>query len=256
MGKRKRQSSAELPLFDLPLQSDEADPSLASSELLSETSEFDPSNHLDQQPLKAREQTPHEQLIPAVASSSPREPAAREQDSPEVAAEAPEEPSQQETPPQLDLLNLGSGTDAASERLEGAESPEATDDSARPGDRLLGGLADFAVQILMLGIAIAAAHALGVGVTLADWIPFAVLALVFSFLYWVVPLAFWGRTPGMAWVGHTARAPQDQPLTFGQASLRWLGALCTLALAGLPFLLALTGRSLTDRISNSSTRSA
>ncbi len=255
MGKRKRQSSAELPLFDLPLHSDEADSTLTGVELLGEASELDPSENLDQQPLRVREQTSADGLVSADAMSPRPGPASREPED-SVAGELDTRKPPGQKLSQLDLLNLSSETEGvAREGIETDKLPKESDDSARFGDRLLGGLADLAAQCLMLGMAIAAAHVLGGGVTLAGWLPFAVLALVFSFLYWVVPLAFWGRTPGMAWVGHTARAPQDQPLTFGQASLRWLGALFTLALAGLPLLLALMDRSLTDRISNSVTRS-
>ncbi len=126
-------------------------------------------------------------------------------------------------------------------------------DKAFLGDRLLGGLADLAAQLIALGLAIAATHALGIVVTVDDWGPFGVLALVFSFLYWMVPLAFWGQTPGMSWVGHTARSSSGEPLSFGQTFMRWLGSIVTLAFAGLPLLIALTGRSLTDRVSNSQT---
>ncbi len=150
--------------------------------------------------------------------------------------------------PQLDLLELTPQT-------AGEDGPEDQPpaDVAFLGDRLLGGLADLAAQLLMLGLAIAATHVQEVVVTVADWGPFGVLALVFSFLYWVVPLAFWGQTPGMAWVGHTARSASGEPLSFGQTFRRWFGSILTLALAGLPLLLALTGRSLTDRISDSRT---
>ncbi len=140
--------------------------------------------------------------------------------------------------------------------MEHDVSPDTTsqgDDKAFVGDRLLGGLADLAAQLIALGLAIAATHSIGVVVTVADWMPFGVLALVFSFLYWAVPLAFWGQTPGMAWVGHVARSSNGEPLSFGQTFLRWLGSVLTLTLAGLPLLLALTGRSLTDRISGSQT---
>lgn len=127
--------------------------------------------------------------------------------------------------------------------------PETT--AAPLAERLRAGLADLAVQLLMLAVAVTAAYRLGVTVTVEYWPPFAVLALVFSFLYWVVPLAFWGQTPGMAWVGHLARGPDDGPLTFDQTFRRWLGALLTLSFAGLPLLLALGGRSLSDRLSGS-----
>ncbi|MCP4655744.1 MAG: RDD family protein [bacterium] len=121
------------------------------------------------------------------------------------------------------------------------------------GDRLLGGLADLAVQLAILGLVIVTVHLMEVRITLSDGPPFGVLALVFSFLYWFIPLAFWGQTPGMAWVGHTAFSLRDEPLSFSQTALRWLGALITLSLAGLPMLLALGGRSLTDRLSESKT---
>ena len=84
--------------------------------------------------------------------------------------------------------------------------------------------------------------------------PLLVFALLFSFLYSVFSLAFWGQTPGMAWAGQLARSVTGEPLTFGQTALRWLGGLLTLLLAGLPLLLALAGgRSLADRISDSKT---
>jgi hypothetical protein len=57
----------------------------------------------------------------------------------------------------------------------------------------------------------------------------------------------------MAAVGLVARSPGDQPLAFRQAVARWLGGILTLAFGGLPGLLALTGASLTDRLSGSAT---
>ncbi len=166
---------------------------------------------------------------------------------------------------ELDQLDLGSASSGAS--AAGAPAAEdadasrdesesrATSPTERPylGDRLLGGLADLAAQLIALGLAIAAVHSLGIAVTVADWMPFGVLAVAFSFIYWCVPLAFWGRTPGMAWVGHTARSSSGDPLSFGQTFLRWFGSIVTLGFAGLPLLLALAGGSFTDRISGSRT---
>jgi hypothetical protein len=57
----------------------------------------------------------------------------------------------------------------------------------------------------------------------------------------------------MAAVGLVARSGRDQPLSFGQTGLRWLAGLATVALCGLPLVVALTGRSLADRLSGSST---
>ena len=120
-------------------------------------------------------------------------------------------------------------------------------------DRVLGGISDLAVHAAMLGVAAAGCYGLGVRVSLADWMPFTLLTLIFSFLYWTIPLTFWGQTPGMAWIGNVARNLDDEPLYFGQAMKRWVGALLTLALAGLPILASLGGRSLSDWLSDSKT---
>ena len=215
---RKRRQSAELPLFDLPLQPEARDPELAVEDTGTPLAVAQGPSVLDDGDENAGEGVAQLELIEPVAGAAP----------------------------------AGAEPEAAA---SGATAPDATapEDAALLGDRLLGGLADLAVQLLMLGLAIAASHALGVAVSPADWMPFAVLALAFSFLYWVVPLAFWGQTPGMAWVGHTAREADGEPLTFSQTFRRWLGAFLTLALAGLPLLLALTGRSFTDRLSGSRT---
>jgi uncharacterized RDD family membrane protein YckC len=220
MGKRKRRTSAEPTLFDLPLRAD-GDEELEASEAAP-----DPSSGRGPSILFDRDESQLDQLELGSPSTGP--PAAE--------------------PPRVEDAG-SSRTSAEPEKTRGTGPSE----RAYLGDRLLGGLADLAAQLIALGLAIAAVHALGIVVTVADWMPFGVLALVFSFLYWCVPLAFWGRTPGMAWVGHTARSASGEPLSFGQTFLRWLGSLLTLGFAGLPLLLALTGRSLTDRISDSRT---
>ncbi len=233
MGKRRRRKSAEQPtLFDLPL-------------------------HSAGQDLDAVESG-------GAATSAADTPAAESR----TAGQGPSilfdgNDGGADDDPQLDLIEL----EAATAEVPGTETlpvdppsgdvAEATpaENKAFLGDRLLGGLADLAAQLIAQGSAIAATHSMGIVVTVADWQPFGVLALVFSFLYWVVPLAFWGQTPGMAWVGHAARSSNGEPLSFGQTFLRWLGAVITLTFAGLPLLLALTGRSLTDRLSDSRTTS-
>ncbi|HSM51631.1 MAG TPA: RDD family protein, partial [Thermoanaerobaculia bacterium] len=90
---------------------------------------------------------------------------------------------------------------------------------------------------------------------IADWPAYAAFLVAFSFLYWVIPLAFWGQTPGMVWAGVVARNLDDGPLAFGQTARRWLGSLLSLALLGLPGLGALRGRSLADWMSGSRTLS-
>lgn len=122
------------------------------------------------------------------------------------------------------------------------------------GDRFFAGLADVLLHSVVVGVAALAMLAIGHAVAWRDLPPLLVFALLFSFLYSVFSLAFWGQTPGMAWAGHLARSVTGEPLTFGQTALRWLGGLLTLILAGLPLLLALAGgRSLSDRISDSKT---
>ncbi|MGD2114193.1 MAG: RDD family protein [Acidobacteriota bacterium] len=121
--------------------------------------------------------------------------------------------------------------------------------------RLLAGLADLAIH-LALGVALLfGARLLGVPAGLGDWPPIALFLLVFSFLYSVLPLAFWGQTPGMAWAGVETRAADGGTLTLGQTVRRWLGGMLTVALLGLPLLLAAgDGRSFADRLSDSRTR--
>lgn len=116
--------------------------------------------------------------------------------------------------------------------------------------RLAAGLADLAVHAGVAVLLVSGSRALGVSGA-PPWPPLGLCLVLFSFLYFVVPLAFWGKTPGMAWRGLQARAHNGQPLSFGQATRRWLGAVVTVLLAGLPALAALAGRSLTDLVSGS-----
>lgn len=149
---------------------------------------------------------------------------------------------------------------AAEEQLELGELDEIAEalpafaGKATIGDRFFAGLADLMVHVVTLGLAALAVFFLGHPVTLREAPPLLVFGLLFSFLYSVFSLAFWGQTPGMAWAGHLARSVTGEPLTFGQTVLRWLGGILTLGLLGLPLLLALAGgRSLADRVSDSKT---
>jgi uncharacterized RDD family membrane protein YckC len=109
---------------------------------------------------------------------------------------------------------------------------------------VLAGVAALAmIGPLLLGVEPAGRFVPGLGLFL----------LFFSFAYSVVPLAFWGATPGMAAAGLVARGADGGALTFGQTALRWLAGLLTLLFAGLPLLLALGGRSPADRLSGSAT---
>lgn len=124
--------------------------------------------------------------------------------------------------------------------------------SARRG-RFAAGLADLVVHGALVVVAAAGAQLLGARPDLTDWPAFAALLLTFSFLYTVLPLAFWGQTLGMAWAGLASRSRNGEPLTFDQAARRWLGALLTAGTLGIPLLVAGERRSLSDLVSGSGT---
>ncbi len=150
---------------------------------------------------------------------------------------------------------------AAAEGAEGGDPQRPARSAAaapagppRLASRALAGALDLGLNLAVLVVALAGAWLLGVEPRLSLWPAAAVFLAVFSFLYLSLPLAFWGQTPGMAWAGHAARNEGDQPLTFGQTALRWLGSALTVLGLGLPLLLALAGGSLADRLSGSITR--
>lgn len=148
--------------------------------------------------------------------------------------------------------------DEASEDGASLAAAELRQDTLAPpatlGKRFLAAVIDLAVWLAALLLLALGATLLGVTPSVRDW-PAALLFLAaFSFLYTVVPLAFWGKTPGMAWAGIVAHSGDGEPLTFGQTGVRWLATLVTFALLGLPALLALLpGGSLVDRWSRSHT---
>ncbi len=135
----------------------------------------------------------------------------------------------------------------------GEEPDVPADEFAKRGSRIAAGLADLVVHAAIGMGALFGCWALSVRPTLAEMPAGGLFLLAFSFLYIVLPLAFWGHTPGMAWAGITAHNRDGEPLTFDQTARRWLGAVLTFLLAGLPLLLAFGGRSLTDWISGSAT---
>ena len=138
---------------------------------------------------------------------------------------------------------------------ERAVAAAASAPSTLPADRrsrLLAGLADLLVHAAVGVAAAVGALLLGARPEPAHWPAFALFLLTFSFLYSVVPLAFWGQTLGMAWTGLLAVNADGQPLAFEQTGLRWLGGLLTCATLGLPLVLA-RRRSLADWLSRSVT---
>jgi uncharacterized RDD family membrane protein YckC len=144
---------------------------------------------------------------------------------------------------------------------EFAEDEEETDEAAESEkvpsggalSRIASGAADLLVHAAMAVLLLVGTRMLGVRPVFADWPAVGIFLLAFSFLYMVVPLAFWGHTLGMAWAGLVARNQDGEPLTFDQTARRWLGGLLTLSLAGLPLLITGRRRSLTDRLSGSTT---
>jgi uncharacterized RDD family membrane protein YckC len=121
------------------------------------------------------------------------------------------------------------------------------------GRRLAAGLADLLVHAAVLVLALLGTRWLGVRPDpIRDWPALALFLLSFSFLFTVLPLAFWGQTLGMAWSGILSRNRDGEPLTFDQTARRWLGGLVTTALLGLPVLVS-GRRSLSDLVSGSAT---
>lgn len=147
--------------------------------------------------------------------------------------------------------------------LEGAPRPYKTPDRSAQGtsgragisNRIAAGAADLIVHAAVTVGVLIGCRLMGVMPALDDWPAVVLFVLSFSFLYTVVPLAFWGHTPGMAWAGLDARSRDGQALAFDQTARRWIGGILTTLLLGLPLLLALGGRSLSDLLSGSETLS-
>ncbi|HYO16532.1 MAG TPA: RDD family protein [Thermoanaerobaculia bacterium] len=137
------------------------------------------------------------------------------------------------------------------------EEPEPTSKSgyAGLGSRLAAGAADLLVHAAIAVVALAGIQMMGIRPAVADWPALLTFLLSFSFLYMVVPLAFWGHTLGMTWANITSRNPDGEPLTFDQTARRWLGSLLTTATLGIPLFVAGRGRSLSDWLSGSGTYS-
>lgn len=139
----------------------------------------------------------------------------------------------------------------------GEEGPAAAPAATAAGEpaapvraRVVAGLLDLGFHLLVAGGALLGASLLGAPPRPAQLPGFVALVLVVSLFYTVVPLAFWGRTPGMAAVGIACRSDDGQPIAFADAGRRWLGGLLSVLLLGLPALLLLAdGRSLADRLS-------
>lgn len=166
---------------------------------------------------------------------------------------APPEPRQPELPVAGDALGFDE-PDEPSAQPGGDAAGWAG--RAGLGSRISAAGADLIVHASVAVGVLVGCRLLGVNPVLSDWPAVALFLLSFSFLYTVVPLAFWGHTPGMAWAGLDARSRDGEPLAFDQTARRWIGGILTLLLLGLPLLLAFGGRSLSDLLSGSETLSS
>ncbi|MCZ6508668.1 MAG: RDD family protein [Acidobacteria bacterium] len=134
-----------------------------------------------------------------------------------------------------------------------ADAPTLALQQAGVGARLAAGIIDLIVHVAVAGAMVEGSVLLDAPIGMGQAVPLAFVILLFSFLYHVVPLAFWGHTPGMTVVGLRTRTLDDRPLSLPQATRHWLALLLTVATAGLGLLLAFAGRSLADRLSGSQT---
>ena len=138
-----------------------------------------------------------------------------------------------------------------------ASAPTGADDSAAVAgevtlaERWLSGAADALLLLAVLCVALLSMLPLGLVPSQEQWPGFVLFLGSFSFMYCTFPLAFWGQTPGMAWRGLRAINHDGLSLSFSQTTLRWLGGVGTLLLGGLPLVVALSGRSIADRLSGS-----
>ncbi|MEJ2086543.1 MAG: RDD family protein [Acidobacteriota bacterium] len=122
------------------------------------------------------------------------------------------------------------------------------------GRRIGAGIFDLVIHLLVLTLVGLGLSLLKIRIGPAAIAPLLLFALSFSFLYYVFPLAFWGRTPGMARTDIVTRSRDGQTLSFSQAARRWIGALFTLVTLGVPLLFAGKNGDLpADRLSHSQT---
>lgn len=116
--------------------------------------------------------------------------------------------------------------------------------------RLEGGLLDGAAHAAVLLMAMVGSWWLGVPPSRLTVLPLLLFAAGFSFVYHVLPLVFWGCTPGMAQRGLVARSLDGGPLTIGQAVRRWLGAIASFLSLGLVLAFG-AEETISDRLSAS-----
>jgi uncharacterized RDD family membrane protein YckC len=157
-----------------------------------------------------------------------------------------------ETPPRHAPESRDEERPEALRETAGAAVPETP--AAGAARRVRAALADLlAIASVGLG-AVAGLRLLGVALPSSAWLGVGAMLLVFSYLYSLLPLAFWGQTPGMAWAGVRVGAADGSLPSFAQAHRIILAGLLTCLLLGLPALLLWSGRSLGDRWSGCQAR--
>jgi uncharacterized RDD family membrane protein YckC len=142
-------------------------------------------------------------------------------------------------------------SEVESERKPEKDEREPLGEVDLPRSRLLSGLLDLGVVVAVAISSVVCVALMGVDLTPMPWAPMALFSTAFSFLYCVFPLAFWGRTPGMAALDLRARSLDGRSLSFGQTAWRWLAGLLTVLTFGLPLVLTLKGTYLSDLLSKS-----
>lgn len=204
--------------------------------------------------MRREEDTPDEPLLfdlplgPERERSAPPAPIS-ERKRARPAPQEPKPPARMEPELSFDEPEESSATSAAASAAQPAGR-------AGLGRRISAAGADLIVHASVAVGVLVGCRLMGVHPVLSDWPAVALFLLSFSFLYTVVPLAFWGHTPGMAWAGLDARSRDGEPLAFDQTARRWIGGILTLLFLGLPLLLAFGGRSLSDLLSGSETLSS
>jgi len=204
--------------------------------------------------MRREEETPDEPLLFDLplepergrSAPAPSAPTSERKRAPRAAAPREERPA-----PVLEEASL-----AFDEPEELPATPPVPTGRAGLGRRISAAGADLIVHASVAVGVLVGCRLMGVRPVLSDWPAVALFLLSFSFLYTVVPLAFWGHTPGMAWAGLDARSRDGEPLAFDQTARRWIGGILTLLLLGLPLLMAFSGRSLSDLLSGSETLSS
>lgn len=98
--------------------------------------------------------------------------------------------------------------------------PDVAEGQAPLRSRVSAGFADLIVHAALAVAAVAGSALLGVRPQADQAAPVALFVLTFSFVYTVIPLAFWGQTLGMVWAGLVAQNQDGEPLTFDQSARR------------------------------------